>query len=100
MDAEEYSLTCEKMMALVRAEDIPMITKCFYYFKHCMEEEFARHIEKDYHFTRKELYELTGNYNFQTDYLYGQEISAKQEVIERQQKVINELMEKVQRLLE
>lgn len=99
VDAEEYSLTCEKMMALVRSDEIPMITKCFYYFKHCMEEEFVQHIEKDYHFIRKELYELTGKYNFQTDYLYGQEIQAKGEVIERQQKVINELMEKVQQLL-
>lgn len=100
-DSERFCLDCEKMMILYELERLPPHGSILFYFKHIQGKDFAEHMEKDYAFPRKKLYELTGTdiYYLSFDAKMRAVVDDQFATIEKQNQIIDSLMQKVEFLL-
>ena len=93
-DSEAFCLNCEKLMILIRAEAVPVKSVIWYYFSHIGDPEFSEHIERDYHFTRKDFWNLTGELDAMLINMCNEDIKGRYlNIIEKQEKVIAQLMD-------
>lgn len=98
-DSERFCLTCEKLMVLIHAPVVPLNCVILYYFTHIGDPDFSEHIEKDYLITRKDLWDLTGELQgVQMNREDSETVKQCLETIERQNELIDGLMDKVRRL--
>lgn len=98
--SEHFCLNCEKLIVMLQAPAVPLNSVIFYYFTHIDDADFSLHIERDYRISRKVFWEMTGQ---------GQELLNRREdcgdtkryrdMIEKQNHIIEELMNKLQTLL-
>lgn len=96
--SEQFCLNCEKMMVLYHAPVVFPNSAITFYFTHIADEDFAKHIERDYHFTRKNLYKLTGTL-MTIDEGKDKVLNEQFATIEKQKEIINDLIQKVEFLL-
>lgn len=93
-DSEAFCLNCEKLLILIRAGAVPVMSVIWYYFSHIGDPEFSEHIEKDYHFTRKDFWNLTGEPDALLQNMYSENMKGKYlNIIKKQEKVIAQLMD-------
>ncbi len=93
-DSEEFCLDCEKFLILIHAEAVPAKSVILYYFFHIGDSGFSKHIEKDYHFSRKDFWNLTGEIDALLRNLLYNEVEGRYlNIIEKQKKVIEQLMD-------
>lgn len=98
-DSERFCLNCEKLMVLLRAPAVPSDGAILFYFTHIGENDFSEHIEKDYSFTRKDFWKLTGEIRgVVMEKAKGVDLDTLiscQETIERQNKLIENLLSRL-----
>ncbi len=99
-DSTKYCLNCEKFMVLLHNNSyVDVNSAIMYYFKHIEESDFEKHIEKDYGFSRKDFHQLTGGKNpGQVEQFLQNTLEDKTKIIEKQNTIINDLMQKIQYL--
>lgn len=99
VDSEQFCLNCEKLAVLYNSQAVPSNCVIWYYFSHINEKDFSEHIEKDYMLSRKDFWRLTGE--TQAVLLVNEknkEVKKCFDTIKKQERIIDELLNKVQLL--
>lgn len=100
-DSERFCLNCEKLMVLLHAPAVPSEGVILFYFTHIGENDFSEHIEKDYSFSRKDFWKLTGEiravHTVQAERVDLDTLIYFQDTIQQQNELINNLMSRLQK---
>lgn len=91
-ESEKFCLNCEKLMVLKNAPAVPSDSVIFFYFTHIEDKEFSERIEKDYSFSRKDFWDLTGEIRgVKTEGVNIETLRSCQDMIKRQNQIIETL---------